>query len=51
MYACELMSLGLLCSEFKDSIKEGDGERVFLCWKSFLPILKADEKLTVPLRL
>ena len=44
LYACELMSLGLLYSEFKDSIMEGDGERVFLCWKFFLPIFKADEK-------
>ena len=44
MYACELLSLGLLYSEFKDSIREGDGERVFLCWKFFLPIFKADRK-------
>ena len=47
-YACELLSLGLLYSEFKDSIREGEGERVFLCWKFFLPILKA---VTMPLRL
>ena len=25
-------------------IKEGDGERVFLCWKFFLPIFRADRK-------
>ena len=44
MYACELMSFGLLYSEFKDSIREGDGGRVLRCWKFFLPIFKADGK-------
>ena len=44
MYAHELLSLGLLYSEFRDGIKEGDGERVFLCWKFFLPIFRADRK-------
>ena len=38
-YACETLSLGLLYAEFRDVIKEGDGDRVlrvwkFLCWFS-----------------
>lgn len=44
MYAKELLSLGLLYSEFRDAIREGDGDRVFSCWKFFLPIFKADRK-------
>ena len=44
MYACELMSLCLLYSDFRDRVREGDGDRVFLCWKFFLPIFKADRK-------
>ena len=31
-YACELLSLGLLYSEYSDAIKEGDGQRVFRCF-------------------
>ena len=27
-YACEVLSLGLLYFEFRDAIKEGDGERI-----------------------
>ena len=27
-YACEILSLGLLYFEFRDAIKEGDGDRV-----------------------
>lgn len=44
MYAHEFLTLGLLYHEFKDAIREGDGERVFLCWKFFLPIFRADRK-------
>ena len=44
MYACEVISLCLLYSEFKDSIREGDGDRVLRCWKFFLPIFKVDRK-------
>ena len=40
VYAKELLSLGLLYHQFKDAIREGDGDRVFLCWKFFLPIFK-----------
>ena len=44
MYAKELLSLCLLYSEFRDAIREGDGDRVFSCWKFFLPIFRADRK-------
>lgn len=40
-YARELLSLGLLFLNFHDAIREGDGERVFLCWKFFFPIFMA----------
>lgn len=38
-YACETLSLGLLYSELRDAIKEGDGNRVMLVWK-FLLLIK-----------
>ena len=41
LYAQEMLTLGLLFFEFKDAIRCGDGERVLLCWKFFLPIFKA----------
>lgn len=40
-YACEALSLGLLIMDFKDAIREGDGERVLSLWKYFLLIFKA----------
>ena len=40
-YACETLSLGLLYMEFRDAIKEGDGDRVLLVWKFLLLIFKA----------
>ena len=35
-YAMETISMGLLFLEFKDAIREGDGERVLRCWKYFM---------------
>ena len=32
-YAKETLTLGLMLLEFKDSLREGDGERVLRCWK------------------
>ena len=32
-YAKEVLSLGLFYLEFQDAIREGDGLRVFRCWK------------------
>ena len=43
-YACEVVSLGLLFLNYRDAIKEGDGERIMLCWKYFLPIFKATNR-------
>ena len=40
-YAREVLSLGLLILEFKDAVREGDGDRVLLVWKYFLPLFKA----------
>ena len=40
-YACETLSLGLLYIEFKDAIREGDGNRVMRVWKYFLLLFKA----------
>ena len=39
-YAREVLSLGLLFMEFKDAIREGDGERIIRCWRYFLPLFK-----------
>ena len=39
-YAMETISMGLLFSEFKDAIKEGDGERVLRCWKYFMLLFR-----------
>lgn len=41
MYATEVLTLGLLWLNFKDSIREGDGDRVLLCWKFLLLLFKA----------
>ena len=44
-YGKEVLSLGLLFMEFKDAIREGDGERIIRCWRYFLPLFKcADRK-------
>lgn len=43
-YACETLSLGLLLMEFNDAIHEGDGSRIFRCWRFFLPLFKAADR-------
>ena len=35
-YACDVLTLGLLYMEFVDAVREGDGERILLCWRYFL---------------
>ena len=40
-YARETLTLGMLFLEFKDSIREGDGNRVLRCWKYFLFLFRA----------
>ena len=37
-YAVQLLSIGLFYLEYRDAIKEGDGERVLRCWKFLLPL-------------
>ena len=32
-YACEVLTLGLFIMNFKDAVREGDGEHVLLLWK------------------
>lgn len=39
-YATALLSIGCFYMNFVDAIKEGDGERVLLCWRYLLPIFK-----------
>ncbi len=41
IYACDVLTLGLLWMSFHDTVREGDGERVMLYWKALLPIFKA----------
>ncbi len=40
-YSIQLLRIGVLYMEFADAIREGDGERVFRCWRYFLPIFRA----------
>ena len=43
-YTREVITYGLLYTEFEDAIKEGDGLRVVRCWRFFLPIFKASNR-------
>ena len=43
-YASEAISLGLLFLNYRDVIKEGDGERIILCWKYYLILFKATNR-------
>ena len=43
-YASETLSLGLIWMEFVDSIREGDGSRIFRCWRYFLPIFRVTNR-------
>lgn len=40
LYACDLLTLGMIWMGFHDAIREGDGERIMVYWKFFLPIFK-----------
>ena len=39
-YACVRLSLGMLIFDFNDAVKEGDGKRLFRCWKYMLLLFK-----------
>ena len=43
VYACKTLSLGLLFMEFKDAIRESNGNRVMRVWKYFLLLFKASD--------
>ena len=43
-YACEMLGLGLLLEEFRDAVREGDGDRVLLVWKYFMLMFKASRR-------
>ena len=43
-YANDVISLGLFYSNYKDAVKEGNGDRVKTCWKYLIPIFKASDK-------
>lgn len=40
-YACEVLTLGLLIFDFKDAVREGDGDQLLLIWKYMLLLFKA----------
>ena len=40
-YSKEVISLGLLYLNFKDAVREGDGDRVLRMWKYFLLLFRA----------
>lgn len=40
-YAKEVLTMGLLLMNFNDSIHEGDGLRILMCWRFLLLIFKA----------
>ena len=44
VYACEVLSLGLLWHCFHDAVKEGDGRRVITIWKYLLLVFKASNR-------
>ena len=44
-YSCETLTLGLLLAEFVDAIHEGDGSRIIRCWRFFLPLFKATNRV------
>ena len=41
-YGRNLLTLGMMHRYFRDSVREGDGNRVILAWKMFLPLFKQD---------
>ena len=41
-YQCSLLEYGMLILNFFDAIREGDGKRIFRCWKFQLPYVRND---------
>ena len=44
LYACELLSLGLIWYNYLDATREGDGDRVLCLWKFLLLVFKASNR-------
>ena len=44
VYAEEVLTLGMIYSEYSDAIKEGDGLRGMRCWKFLMLIFKAAQR-------
>jgi L1 cell adhesion molecule like protein len=43
-YACEALTLGLFMMDFKDAVREGDGDRVLSLWKYMFLLFKASNR-------
>lgn len=43
-YACGALTHGLLYMEFRDAIREGDGQRILRCWRYFLMLFKETKR-------
>ena len=41
LYACEVLTLGLMWLGFYDAIREGDGNRILRYWRFFLIVFKS----------
>ena len=40
-YACEVLTLGLFIMDFKDAVREGDGDHILLLWKYMMLFFRA----------
>ena len=43
-YANEIMSLDIFYMNFKDAIREGDGDRILMCWKYLLHLFRVSNR-------
>ena len=43
-YLCELLSFGLMYSEFADAIREADGNRIIQSWRFLMLLFKARQR-------
>ena len=44
LYACDILTTGLFWHLFVDAVREGDRDRVILCWKFFLVIFVSSKR-------
>lgn len=50
VYAEEVLTLGMIYSEYSDAIREGDGLRVMRCWKFLMLLFKAAQRKIMPVK-